>query len=146
MNQQIKNYRAGAIGAVGGGFVFGIILHMIGMIPMIAKLVGSNSIIVGWIVHLLISVVIGLLFVWWFAARVHSYASGIEYGLLQGFILWILGPLVIMPIWLGMGVQLGNAFTKTSMMSLVGHLMFGLLLGTVYVAVTATQSKPMPQT
>jgi len=49
----------GVIGGLVGGVVFGIMMAMQGMIPMIAAMVGSQSDIVGWVIHLLISAFIG---------------------------------------------------------------------------------------
>ncbi len=131
-----RNFGAGAVGGLVGGVVFGVMLQMIGMMPMIAKLVGASSAGVGWLVHLVISAIIGLSFTWWFGTRACSAKCGAEYGLLHGLIWWILGPLVIMPLGLGMGVQFAAALTKPMLLSLVGHLVYGLIAGLVYVGLT----------
>jgi len=131
-----KHISSGVIGGLVGGVVFGMM--MMGMMPMIAMMVGSESAVVGWIVHLLISAGTGALFVVVFGNMISSYLSGAGYGLLYGIIWWVLGALILMPVILGitadmnMGVQLGNAGEHLS--SLKGHLVFGLLLGLVYVA------------
>jgi hypothetical protein len=39
-----------------------------------------------------------------------------------------------MPIMMGMGPQFGMALTMPMLMSLVGHLIYGLITGLVYVA------------
>lgn len=44
-----------------------------------------------------------------------------------------LRPLVLMPLMLGMGLQFGMALAPPMLMSLVGHLIYGLLTGLVYV-------------
>jgi len=51
-------------------------------------------------------------------------------GLGYGLVWWVLGPLVIMPARLGMGLFM---FNKTTWQSLMGHLIYGLVLGVVYV-------------
>jgi uncharacterized membrane protein YdjX (TVP38/TMEM64 family) len=38
-----------------------------------------------------------------------------------------------MPLLLGMGLAFGAAFTPPMLMSLVGHLIYGVLLGFIYV-------------
>lgn len=131
-----RNYGAGAVGGLTGGVVFGLMMQMIGMMPMIAKLVGANSAGVGWVMHLVISAVIGLSFAWWFGPRACSPKCGAEYGLLHGLIWWVLGPLVVMPLALGMGLQFTAAFSKPMLLSLVGHLVYGLTTGLVYSTVT----------
>jgi hypothetical protein len=50
----------------------------------------------------------------------------------------VLGGLLIMPAWLGMGVFMLNAM---AWMSLLGHLIYGLLLGVVYALVAPRLSR-----
>lgn len=110
MNTKIK---AGVMGGVVGGVVFGMLMQMMGVMPMIAMMVGSESVVVGWILHLIISVVTGALFVITIGKNVTTYGRGI-----------------------GMGVQFANAFDQMRMMSLMGHAIFGAILGTVVVMQT----------
>ncbi len=47
----------------------------------------------------------------------------------------MLGPLVLMALMMGMGgPQFGMALSPPMVMSLMGHLIFGLLTGLVYAA------------
>lgn len=43
-----KGIRAGAIAGLGGGLVFGIMMGMMGMLPMVGMLVGAENAIVGF--------------------------------------------------------------------------------------------------
>lgn len=133
MSQKIMG---GAMGGVVGGIIFGMLMQMMGMMPMIAKLVGGDTVILGWIVHMVISVAAGILFVLVFSSMINSYANATKYGLAYGVFWWILGPLILMPVILGMGVQLQNAFSQTQLMSLMGHMIFGVALGLVYHKLT----------
>jgi hypothetical protein len=45
-----------------------------------------------------------------------------------GIVLWMIGPLLIMPALLGTGLFM---FNTTTMMSLVGHLLYGLIVAGV---------------
>jgi predicted lipid-binding transport protein (Tim44 family) len=38
----------GVVGGLAGGLLFGVLMQTIGMIPMVAMLVGSKSVVVGW--------------------------------------------------------------------------------------------------
>src|SRR5437764_99665 len=88
---------AGIAGGLAGGVVFGVLMQTMGMIAMVAMLVGSKSVAVGWLVHLAISAFIGatyaLLFARWATRLVPAGLIGLGYGLMW----WVLGPLVIMP-------------------------------------------------
>jgi hypothetical protein len=105
-------------------------MSMMGMIPMIASLVGSQSPLVGWLIHLAISVFIGLTFAAIFGGRITGYGSGLLWGAIYGIVWWVLGALLIMPAMMGMPLFMFNSMT---MMSLVGHIIYGALLGLGYV-------------
>ena len=126
----------GVVGGVAGGLVFGAMMAAMGMLPMIASVVGSSSALIGFLYHMFNSVVIGAIFGLLFGAQSHNYGLGAALGLLYGAIWWVLGPMILMPLLLGMGLQFGAAFTPPMLMSLVGHLLYGLITGLVYVAYT----------
>ncbi|WP_165774864.1 hypothetical protein [Candidatus Viridilinea mediisalina] len=129
MNQKLIG---GVVGGLAGGVVFGVMMAMMGMLPMIASLVGSNSAVVGFLVHMVISAVIGTSFGVLFGSRSTNFGQGAIWGLLYGAIWWVLGPLVIMPLMMGMGLQFGAALSGPMLMSLMGHLIFGLVTGLVF--------------
>lgn len=138
---------ASIIAGLAGGFVFGLMMHTMmaptpdgGQMPMMAmigQIIGSPSVTVGWIYHLFNSAVIGTLFGWLFGSFVRGFQSALALGAAYGFGWWILGGLILMPLLLGM-----PAFAPVSMPamrgiamgSLIGHVMYGLTLGGVFVA------------
>lgn len=123
---------AGVVGGLVGGVGFGIIMGIGGMLPMVAGLIGSSDAFIGFIVHMVISAMIGGSFGLLRGTQAQTYASGSLWGLGYGALWWVLGPLVLMPLMMGMGVRFGAALTPPMLMSLVGHLLFGLLTGLVY--------------
>ena len=129
---------AGIVGGLVGGVAFGVLMQMMGMIPMVAMLVGSNSIGIGWLVHLAISAGIGASFGLLLGAAATGTARATGLGALYGVVWWVLGGLVIMPAWLGMPVF---TFTTAAWMSLVGHLVYGVLLGAAYALVRPRLSR-----
>ncbi len=122
---------AGIAGGLVGGLVFGIMMALDGMMPMIAQLVGSESVAVGWVVHFAIAAFIGGTFALIFSALARSVMAAIGLGLGYGAIWWVLGPMLIMPAWLGM-TEMVFVWNDTTRSSLLGHLIFGVLLGLVY--------------
>jgi uncharacterized membrane protein YagU involved in acid resistance len=116
----------GALAGVAGGIVFGMLMAMMGMLPMIAQLVGSDSAVVGGIVHLVISAALGALFGLLVPATTVSALLGA--GVVYGMLWWVLGPLVIMPARLGMPLFMIN---QTAWMSLMGHLIYGMVTAAV---------------
>ncbi|RJT81142.1 hypothetical protein D6T63_07875 [Arthrobacter cheniae] len=120
---------AGFIGGLSGGVVFGALMAVMGMLPMIASLVGSSSVAVGFIVHLVISVLIGLtLTIPGAGLLTGSLIKSALVGLVYGALWWVLGPLLIMPTMMSMPVL---TLDGSSLMSLMGHMIYGLILGLV---------------
>jgi uncharacterized membrane protein YagU involved in acid resistance len=118
----------GAVAGVAGGVVFGMLMAMMGMLTMIAGLVGSSSAVVGALVHLVISAGIGMLFGVLMPALgvVALLAAGAVYGMVW----WVLGPLVLMPAMMGMGLFMVD---QTAVMSLMGHVIYGLVTAAVLI-------------
>jgi len=128
---------SGIIGGLVAGVVFGILMGMMGMLPMVAKLVGSSSAIVGFIVHLGNAAVIGVLYGILIGDRFTKLGSSLVAGLGYGVIWWILGPLTLMPLFLGMGLGVNWNIGAAQMMlpSLWGHILYGLVLAATYLKV-----------
>jgi hypothetical protein len=112
----------GALAGIAGGIVFGMLMAMMGMLSMVAGLVGCTNPIVGLLVHLVISAAIGALF----GALVPRLplVPTLAAGAVYGMVWWVLGPLLIMPAWLGMPLF---AINTAALMSLMGHVVFGLV-------------------
>jgi uncharacterized membrane protein YagU involved in acid resistance len=126
----------GVLGGMAGGLVFGAMMGMMGMMGMIANIVGSDSAGAGFLYHMFNSAVIGAIFGLVLGTLSHTYdGRGAGLGLLYGAMGWVLGPLVLMPLMMGMGgPQFGMALSPPMVMSLMGHLIFGLLTGLAYAA------------
>jgi hypothetical protein len=138
---------ASVTAGVVAGVAFGILMHMMtaptpdgGRMPVIAmvgQIVGSPTMAVGWLYHLFNSAVIGAIFGWLFGPRVRGYGSGFAWGTAYGFAWWILGGLILMPVLLGMPAFAPLMMSEMQMVafgSLVGHLIYGLILGGLFVA------------
>lgn len=119
----------GAAGGIVGGIVFGMLMQMMGMMGMIGGIVGEPSAGTGWLVHLVISIGIGLGYAVTFGNLDHTYGRGAGLGLVYGAVWWVLGPLLIMPAMMGMPLL---QVSQQSLMSLMGHLVYGLVLGLVF--------------
>ena len=63
-----------------------------------------------------------------------GYRRGALVGVVHGAIWWVLGPLMIMPAMMGMPLV---ALNPTAVLSLMGHMVFGAILGLVAVRVIA---------
>ncbi len=136
----------GALAGLIAGLVFGLMMQMMSaptpeggempMMAMVAKVVRSESMFAGWLYHLFNSAVIGGIFGWLLGDKAHSYGAGTKWGALYGAAWWILGGLILMPLLLGMAPfapLMMAPMRMVAMGSLVGHLIYGMILGAGYV-------------
>jgi uncharacterized membrane protein YagU involved in acid resistance len=125
-----KNMRwgAGITGSLVGGLVFGVIMAMMGILPKIAGMMGSDSAVVGFIIHMMISLIFGIVFT---VLTEMTRWNGILSGLVFGVVLWFLFPFILMPMMMG-NSAMAFKFTNDSMMSLVGHMVYGIITGFIY--------------
>ncbi|MCI2422205.1 hypothetical protein MOQ72_32715 [Saccharopolyspora sp. K220] len=104
--------------------MFGILMAVLGMLPMVAMLVGSSNIGVGIVVHLAISAILGAGF--GVVTPFTQLGALVGAGLGYGAVWWVIGGLLLMPAGLGMPVfQVGAG----AMWSLLGHLLYGAVTG-----------------
>lgn len=122
----------GAVAGLAGGVVFGILMAMMGMLPMVGMLIGVENAFVGFLVHLVNSAIIGAIFGVLVAGIAGKIWPLLGAGMVYGVVWWVLGALIIMPLWLSvtadpmmsdMVLKVGN----DQWMSLLGHVIFGLV-------------------
>ena len=125
-----------------GGLVFGIMMQMMNaptpgggqmpMMAMVAKVVHSDNMAIGWIYHLFNSAVIGAIFGWLLGNRSKRIGAAAVWGAFYGFFWWILGALILMPLFLGMPAfapLMMASMRPVAMGSLMGHVIYGVILG-----------------
>ncbi len=127
-----RQVAAGVIAGLGGGVVFGMLMAMMGMLPMVAMLVKSQSPIVGIIVHMGISAFIGAVYGLLANRLPKGYGTALIAGIIYGVIWWVLGALIAMPIGLGM-TQMIFAVGRDQLFSLMGHMIYGIVTALLFI-------------
>ncbi len=125
----------GDLGGITGGLLFGPIMAVGGILPLVAMLIGYHEEWIGFAVHMGISLLFGFWFglISLFLGKVNSsFGRSTLLGVGYGFAWWILGGLTLMPAFLGMPPQFSNAASTMNLGSLLGHLVYGVALGMVY--------------
>ncbi|SIS45318.1 hypothetical protein [Salimicrobium flavidum] len=118
----------GGIGGIAGGTLFGIMMQMQGMLVMLAGTMGSESALVGWLIHMMISIIFGVSFGLLAIVTPNLFTLTIAFSIA----IWVIGPLLIMPLMMGMGTNLAAAFTPEQLMSLATHLFYTVITAGVY--------------
>jgi uncharacterized membrane protein YagU involved in acid resistance len=130
----VESVVQGIVAGLIGGSVFGVQMAVGGMLPMVAQMVGTQSPVIGFALHLVISAFIGGVY-GVIASRLPSgWLIAIGAGIVNGIIWWVLGALVVMPLVLGMSemvLQIGDM----QWMSLIGHIIFGIVTAAFFALI-----------
>ncbi|MBV7329865.1 DUF1440 domain-containing protein [Chloroflexi bacterium TSY] len=127
--QGVRNVLMGIAGGIVGGLLFTLVMLGIGALPSVARLVGTDSAFVGFLVHLAISILIGISYGLFFQKQAVSYGAGLAWGLLYGFLWWLFGALTLYSLLLRQPPDWSLQAVVERYPSLIGHLLYGAGLG-----------------
>lgn len=123
---------AGGLAGVVGGWAFGH--ERAHLAELMSGLVESSSHGMGQALHFGIALSIGATFGVLFQRDVRGYGSSLGWGLAYGIFWWFLGPLTLKPLLQGHAPDWSLAQGQNLFGSLIGHIVFGLIMGTIYAA------------
>ncbi|WP_248515783.1 sensor histidine kinase [Salinarchaeum laminariae] len=126
-----------SVAALVAGFAMGLLMdHIAGIMPTLGAMYGVEHGLVGWVAHLFHSILFALLFAaGCTVAPLDDVASTVRgstaLGLGWGLVLWLVGAGIVMPVWM-MAVNLDATIPNLTVITLVSHVVWGLLLGALY--------------
>ncbi|MFC6753855.1 hypothetical protein [Halorubrum tibetense] len=146
-------WRAGAVGGAVAGVTMGVVLHgLLGLMPTIGALIGVETVLAGWAVHLFNSTAFGVLFVAMFDRPFfddlrNDVGGCLSLGVLHSALLGVITGGLLLPLSLALagatslpvptlplpGVTAGLEF---GVGIAVAHLIYGVVLGRVFAAFT----------
>jgi hypothetical protein len=123
---------AGGFAGTLGGFIFGRWVSSGDYFPLVAGLgeLGSRGATI--LLHFAIALLIGVTFGLLFQRDVRGYGSCMGWGLGFGVFWWFFGPLTILRLASGMPLDWSAEQGSAVFGSLVGHILYGLILGVAY--------------
>lgn len=121
----LRSIWLGAIAGIIGGIPFGMMMGMMGMLPMVGMLVRVEDAVVGFGVHMVISILTGAMYGFFAPFLPQNWSAAFLAGIVYGMAWWVLGALVLMPVLLGMP-QMVFMIGEMQWFSLMGHIIFGL--------------------
>jgi NADH dehydrogenase len=119
----------GAVSGLIGGSVFAWGLVNQDMMVKMAGFLGVDAPGAGILLHLLLSALLGAAFGTIFRYHPDSYATSISFGVLFGLLAWIIVPLTISPILVGMSPEWSASEAAAAFPFLIGYLLFGAVTG-----------------
>jgi hypothetical protein len=137
------NWKAGVVGGIVGALVFGLQMALMnpgplqGAIPAMYGLAFPNG-LAGFTIHIAHGAVLGVGFAAVVGLADLSRAPAgkqVGAGLVYGIVLWAVLAVVVMPVWLGaVGFPNAPSLPNVGVGSLLGHALYGVVLGAVYYA------------
>jgi uncharacterized membrane protein YagU involved in acid resistance len=135
-------WKGGIVAGLAGGALMGVLLSVMmtpviqGAIPSMYGLAGGTA---GWIVHMSHSAILGVVFAG-LAGALPGYTDttlkSAVAGVVYGAVLWVVLAALVMPVWLSaVGSPANPPLPNFNPMSLVGHVVYGAVLGAIYPAV-----------
>lgn len=154
----------GALGGALGAAAFGLLMWafepdvLAGAIPGIYGLEPIG--VAGWAIHIAHGVVLGLIFGFLVTrppilgivktsaetdalSRTGVMFRVIAAGFVFGLAIWAILPVLVLPVWVeAIGAEAAAEFPATAVESMVGHLLFGLVLGIVFAVTIDLGDRP----
>jgi hypothetical protein len=140
-----SNLGRGVVAGLISGVVIGLILQFVTvsgpggtdvfMMKALAESAGAHSVIVGWLVHLIDFAVMGAVFGAIFGSRSNLLSISVNNGVFFGLCWWVLGSFILKPFYFALSFMSPMGTTQLSLVSfgsLLGHFLFGLVLGAAY--------------
>lgn len=131
-----ESLRYAALAGLVAGVAMGLILQFVaGEMGIIGSLYGIQTVAVGWVAHLFHSVVFATVFVAALTIDAVEHDAGslgfsVAFGVLYGAFLWLVAGGLIMGVWLNL-VGIPASVPNLGIGSLIGHTVWGALLGTL---------------
>ena len=126
---------AGGLAGMLAGWILEKWMAQVGFVPQVARMVDSRSNFVGWLLYIPAALLIGVTFGLLFQKEVRSYGSGLGWGTAYGILWWFLGPLTLLPLSSGQPLDWSSAHATSQFGLLVGHVLFGALVGLLYAII-----------
>lgn len=128
----LRSFGWSTIASLVGGVLFSVIMVATGTLPHLASMVGSTSPVFSFLLHLCISIPIGITYGLLFQRESSSVGAGIIWGMVYGLVWWVLGPLTLLPVLLGESFSWTTTAANAALPQLLGHVLYGASMALVF--------------
>src|SRR6202522_2845943 len=123
---------AGGLAGTLGGLIFGRWMSEGDFFPLLAGVGELHSRTANIALQFVVALFIGATFGMLFQRDIRGYGSSMGWGLGYGIFCWFLGPLTLLPIAARVPLDWSAEHGSELFGSLVGHILYGLILGVAY--------------
>jgi hypothetical protein len=135
-----KNIISGVIAGVIGGIANGFMMIKMHQLNNIGAIIGMPYPLSGFLFHLFCSAVLGFLFALLFYKLTQTFFSTIVWGVVYGFIWWVIAYLTIAPMMMGQSIDWSMSAMAHGCHMLMSHLVFGLTMAAAYYRLRNSES------
>jgi uncharacterized membrane protein YagU involved in acid resistance len=128
----LRSLKWGMVAGVFGGLVSSPLMLATGIFPRIVGLGSSLPTVVGFLLHLLISAILGMSYGLLFRHEAPSAGWGLLWGSTFGLIWWYLGPMTLLPLILTGECDWSADAASKLLPSLIGHLIYGAVMALTF--------------
>lgn len=129
----LRSLSWGALAGLAGGVAAGPVLLATGVLPKLAGFGNGFPGLKGFVIHLTVSALIGMMYGLLFRNEGSSLSVGVPWGCVFGLIWWYVGPMTLVPLLLT-GVADWSANAASALLpSIIGHLLYGAATATVFL-------------
>jgi uncharacterized membrane protein YagU involved in acid resistance len=137
----LRSLWRGGLASLVGGLLFSAVFVATDTLPRVASLMGQTSPLLGFVVHLWISVVIGMSYGVLFRHEAPDLALAVVWGMLYGLVWWFIGALTLFPLLLG-GTPIWTVQTAgDALPSLIGHLVYGAATAVAFLVLERRETE-----
>jgi len=137
----VRSLWRGGLASLVGGVLFSAVFVATDTLPRVASLMGHTSPVVGFVVHLGISVLIGMSYGVLFRHEAPDVALAVVWGMLYGLVWWFVGALTLRPLLLG-GTPIWTVQAAgDALPSLIGHLVYGAATAVAFLALERRETE-----
>jgi uncharacterized membrane protein YagU involved in acid resistance len=121
----LRSLEWGALAGLAGGVISSPVMLATGVLPNVVGLGFHFSSLFGLLVHLFISVLLGMSYSLLFRNEAPTVGFGASWGWLFGMIWWYLGPMTLLPLMLTGECDWSTTAASAQLPSLIAHLIYG---------------------
>lgn len=140
------DWRLGLVSGLLGGVAFGVVVSFVDasileeVVPGVYGVGPPGDVVLGWVAHVLHASVLGVAFAAVVGLTDTSGASAREQigeAVLFSLGVWVVLGAVALPLWLSVASSISLPVPYVSAALLAGHLVYGVVMGTIYYAFDA---------
>lgn len=123
-----RNIAHGLVSGVIGGLVLALMMVKMRMLGSVGTIIGMPNPLSGLLFHFILDAILGIVFAMVFFRWMHTFFSCAILGIVFGILWWIVGILLLAPLFLGHFLP----WSCGALPMLMAELVFGLVLGITY--------------